>query len=129
MKKIVLLVFAFTTLNISLILLANTPASNAGEEYLAFAEQMPAPEGGLQAIYSKVEYPKTAVNAGLQGKVYVLAFINENGGVDEVKIIKGIGGGCDEAAIAAVQSTKFSPAKNKGVAVKVKYSLPITFKL
>ncbi len=100
-----------------------------GEAYLPFAEEMPSPVGGLPAIYKHVKYPEIAQKAGIQGKVYLLAFINENGGVDDVKVIKGIGGGCDEAAIKAVKNTKFSPGKNKGKAVKVKFSLAIKFKL
>ena len=103
--------------------------SNEGEEYLAFAEKMPEPEGGLPAIYKLIKYPEIAKKAGIEGKVYVLAFINENGGVDDVKVIKGIGGGCDEATVNAVKQTKFSPATAEGKNVKVKMSLQIQFKL
>ncbi|MCU7495300.1 MAG: energy transducer TonB [Ignavibacteria bacterium] len=100
-----------------------------GDQYLAFAEVMPEPVGGLATVYKKIVYPTIAKNAGLEGKVYVLVFIDEKGGVDDVKIVKGLGGGCDEAAIHAIKSTKFTPGKNKGVPVKVKLSLPIIFKL
>lgn len=100
-----------------------------GDQYLAFAEQMPEPVGGLKEIYSKIKYPEIAKKAGVQGKVFLMAMINENGTVDDVQIIKGIGGGCDEAAMAAVKSSKFSSAKNKGQSVKVKLSLSIEFKL
>jgi len=100
-----------------------------GEAYLPFAEEMPVPNGGLPAIYKNVKYPEIAQKAGIQGKVYLLAFINENGGVDDVKVIKGIGGGCDEAAVVAVKKTKFKAGKNKGKAVKVKFSMAIKFKL
>ena len=102
--------------------------SNGGE-YLPFAEKMPEPIGGLAGIYKKIKYPSIAKEAGLEGKVYLLAFIDENGTVNDVKVLKGIGGGCDEAAIKAVKSTKFRPASNKGKPVKVKFSLAITFKL
>ncbi len=105
----------------------STPAS--GDEYLAFAEKMPEPIGGLKAIYAKIKYPEIAQKAGIQGKVYVLAFIDENGNVNDVKVMKGIGGGCDEAASTAVKSSKFSPGTNKGKPVKVKLSLVINFKL
>ncbi len=100
-----------------------------GEEYLAFAEEMPQPIGGLQAIYKLIEYPELAKNAGLQGKVYVLAFIDASGNVEDVKVIKGIGGGCDEATVKAVKQCKFTPGKSKGNNVKVKMSLQIQFKL
>lgn len=100
-----------------------------GEDYLAFADVMPEPEGGLPAIYKLITYPDIAKRAGIQGKVYLMAFINESGGVDDVKVIKGIGGGCDEAAIEAVKQTKFSPGQSGGKNAKVKMSLQIQFKL
>ncbi len=100
-----------------------------GDQYLAFAEKMPEPVGGLKEIYSKIKYPEIAKKSGIEGKVFIMAMINENGTVDDVKIIKGIGGGCDEAAMKAVKDSKFSTAKNKGVNVKVKLSLSIEFKL
>ena len=104
--------------------------SYSQSDYLAFAEVMPTPVGGVQAIYKKItSYPKAAKDAGIQGKVYVLAFINEKGTVDKVKVVKGIGGGCDEAAIKAVRESKFTPGKSKGKVVKVKTSLAIVFKI
>ena len=100
-----------------------------GEEYLAFAEQMPEPVDGLASIYKKISYPSLAKQAGVQGKVYVLVFVNEKGGVDDVKVVKGIGAGCDEAACDAIKQVKFKPGVHKGKSVKVKLSLAIQFKL
>jgi len=108
---------------------ATSNAITDGGTYLATAEQMPAPIGGLAALVKKIKYPEIARHARIEGRVYVMALINENGGVDDVKILKGIGGGCDEEAIAAVKATKFTPGKVKGKKVKVKVALPITFKL
>lgn len=99
------------------------------DPYAAFAEVMPEPSGGMSAITKKIAYPETARKNGIEGKVYVLVMVNEKGGVDNVKVIRGIGAGCDEAAVKAVKETKFSPGKNKGINIKVKLSLPITFKL
>ena len=107
----------------------NQCVAQQGNEYLAFADKMPEPVGGLTSIYQTIQYPETAKKAGIQGKVYVLAFINENGGVDDVKLIKGIGAGCDEAAIEAVKKAKFTPGKMGGNSAKVKLSLQIQFKL
>ena len=99
------------------------------EQYLAFAEVMPEVKGGLPSLYKTIKYPEIAKKAGIKGKVYVLAFIDEKGIVKDVKIIKGIGGGCDEAAVVAIKNVQFIPGSNKGVPVKVKMSLPITFQL
>jgi len=99
------------------------------EAYAAFAEVMPEPVGGIEAIYKRIIYPEVAKKAGISGKVYVLVFVDEGGSVDDVKVIKGLGAGCDEAVIDAVKASKFKPASNKGAAAKVKLSLAFTFKL
>lgn len=111
------------------ILLSNETFAQQQDQYLPFAEVMPQPDGGIGSIYKHITYPEMARKAGIEGKVYALIYINENGGVDDVKILKSLGAGCDEAAIAGIKSVKFTPGKNKGVPVKVKLSLAITFKI
>jgi protein TonB len=97
--------------------------------YFVAVEEMPFPIGGVQAILSLVVYPEIARRAGIEGKVYVLAYVNEEGTVTKTEILKGIGGGCDEAAEYAVKHTKFSPGKQRGKPVKVKVMVPVVFKL
>ena len=99
------------------------------DPYLPFAQVMPAPVGGMESIYKHISYPDVAKKAGVTGKVYVLVYVNEKGSVDQVKVVRGIGAGCDEAAISGVKASKFSPGKNDGSAVKVKLSLAIVFKM
>ncbi len=98
-------------------------------QYFVAVEEMPEPIGGIQAIQSKIVYPEIAKRAGVEGKVYVLAFVDENGDVRDAKIIKGIGAGCDEAALDAVKKTKFKPGKQRGKPVRVQVSIPVVFKL
>jgi periplasmic protein TonB len=98
------------------------------EEYLIGAETMPTPVGGVEGIVKKINSMSFYRNTKVEGKVYLLAYINTNGEVDDVKIVKGIGGGCDEAAVEAVKKTKFAPGENGGKAVKVKMTLAIAFK-
>ena len=100
-----------------------------GDDYLVKVDEMPMPVGGIKAIQEKIVYPEKAKNEGVEGKVFVSAFINENGTVDHVKLLKGIGYGCDKAAINAVTKTKFTPGKLGGKPVKVQVSIPIVFKL
>ncbi|MGB5848326.1 MAG: energy transducer TonB [Ignavibacteriaceae bacterium] len=97
--------------------------------YFVAVEEMPGPIGGIKAIQEKIVYPEIAKRAGVEGKVYVLAFVNEQGEVTKAQIIKGIGAGCDEAALDAVLKTKFTPGKQRGKPVKVQVSIPIIFKL
>jgi protein TonB len=122
-NSILIILFSISILNASLI------AETGEEEYLAFAEVMPAPDGGMGSIIKNIKYPEIAKKTKLQGRVYVLAYIDEQGNCVDAKVVKGIGGGCDEAAVEAVKKAKFAPGKNKGAAVKVKLSLPIEFKL
>ncbi len=110
----------------------NVKSANVGpgeEEYAVAVEKPPTPVGGMEAIVKKIVYPDMAVRMRVEGKVYVLIYLNESGDVDDVKIIKGIGGGCDEEAARAIKKTKFTPGMNKGAAVKTKLALALTFKL
>ena len=97
--------------------------------YFIAVEEMPEPIGGIGEIQSKIIYPEIAKRAGLEGKVLVTAFVDESGNVIKAEVIKGIGLGCDEAAVNAVLQTKFKPGKQRGKSVKVKVTIPITFKL
>ncbi len=97
--------------------------------YFVAVEEMPEPIGGIAEIQKKIIYPEIAKRAGVEGKVYVLAFVDETGTVTDAKIIKGIGAGCDEAALDAVKKTKFKPGKQRGKPVKVQVSIPVVFKL
>ncbi len=97
--------------------------------YFVAVEEMPAPIGGIKSIQEKIVYPEIAKRAGVEGKVYILAFVNEQGEVTKAQVIKGIGAGCDEAALNAVLKTRFTPGKQRGKPVKVQVSIPIVFKL
>lgn len=102
---------------------------NNSQIYYTTADKMPEPIGGISAIYKNIVYPEIAKRAGIEGTVNLLAFINDEGSVIDVKIIKGIGAGCDEAAIDAIKKTKFSPGVQVGKAVNVQVLIPIKFKL
>ena len=97
--------------------------------YFVAVEEMPEPIGGIKGIQEKIVYPEIAKRAGVEGKVYVLAFVDESGTVTKAQVLKGIGAGCDEAALDAVQKTRFKPGKQRGKPVKVQVSIPIIFKL
>jgi protein TonB len=96
--------------------------------YFVAVEEMPEPIGGLKEIQEKISYPELARRIGLEGKVFIRAFIDETGNVTSAEIVKGIGGGCDEVALDAVLKTKFKPGKQRGRPVKVQITVPIVFK-
>ena len=80
------------------ILLVFTGFYPGDEDYLAFAAEMPAPIGGLPGLHKNIEYPEAARQLKTEGKVFLMAYINEQGSVDDVKILKGINQILDQAA-------------------------------
>jgi protein TonB len=104
-------------------------SANEEPQYFVAVEEMPEPIGGIKAIQSKIIYPEIAKRAGVEGKVYVKAYVDKNGDVTKAVILKGIGAGCDEAALKAVKETKFKPGKQRGKPVNVMVSIPVVFKL
>jgi TonB family protein len=116
----------------------NQPLNTQGNENLSkpltVAEQMPAFQGGNEElgnyISKAVKYPEIAKRAGIQGKVLVSFVVSKDGIVKDVKLEKGIGSGCDEMAVEAVKKMPtWIPGKDKGAAVDVKMTLPISFAL
>ncbi len=103
-------------------------------EVFTIVEHTATPKGGMPALYeyiaSNLSYPAEARSAGVQGKVFVEFIVNENGSLSDFKIVKGIGGGCDEEALRVIAS---SPAWNAGMQggkeVKQKMVIPLLFKL
>ncbi len=105
------------------------PKEEDEEIYFVAVEDLPEPVGGIAAIQAAVVYPEIAKRAGVEGTVYVEAFVDEGGSVTRTQVVKGIGAGCDEAAQSAVSKTKFKPGKQRGKPVKVRMSIPIRFRL
>lgn len=108
------------------------PAADDEEEepeIFMIVEDMPELVGGLASIQSKIKYPEIAKKAGVEGRVFVQFVVNTDGNVVDPVVVRGIGAGCDEEAVRAVSQAKFKPGRQRGKAVPVKMSLPITFKL
>ena len=122
---------ASTELNAAQDVAPPPPQSSSVEEdqYFVAVEEMPTIIGGVEAIGRVLVYPDIALRAQVQGRVYVLAYVNEEGVVTKAEVLKGIGAGCDEAAVAAVMKVKFVPGKQRGKPVKVKVSIPVLFRI
>lgn len=98
-------------------------------EIFVVVEQMPELIGGIASIQQQLRYPELAVRAGVEGRVFVQFIVDENGVPTNATVIRGIGAGCDEEAVRAVLQARFKPGRQRGRAVRVKYVLPIVFKL
>lgn len=99
------------------------------EDFFIAVEQMPELIGGLVGLQKKITYPDRARKAGIEGRVIVQFIVTENGTVEDPRVIRSIGGGCDEEAVRAVSQARFEPGRQRGKAVRVQYSLPVIFKL
>lgn len=99
------------------------------ENFFVAVEEMPELIGGIQALQQKIKYPEKAQKANIEGRVIIQFIVNKQGGVDNPRVIRGIGGGCDEEALRVVKQAKFKPGRQRGEPVRVQYSLPIIFKL
>jgi TonB family protein len=106
------------------------------EPVFTSVEEMPEFIGGetarMKFIKDSLKYPDNAKQKGIQGKVYVSYVVNNEGKVDEVKVIRGITGGSEleKEAVRVVKSFPIhKPGKQNGRAVSVQMVLPINFVL
>ena len=84
----------------------------------------------LDYVSKNVVYPSEAQEKGISGRVFVGFIVEKDGSVNEVKVLRGIGGGCDEESVRVIKSMpKWKPGKMKGKPVRVSYMMPIIFKL
>ena len=105
-----------------------------GELFGCIVETMPSFRGGQQKLFefigNNVVYPQEAIDAGVEGRVFVEFYIEKDGSVTDGKVLKGIGYGCDEEALRVIGlMPKWYPGKQRGKAVRVRYTMPINFKL
>ena len=104
------------------------------EEAFTKVEVMPQFLGGesklFQFIRTNLKYPKTARESGIQGMVYISFVVNKMGFIERVKIVRGIGAGCNEAALEMMDKMpQWTPGYQDGKAVNVQMILPVSFNL
>lgn len=107
------------------------------EEFIPFSivEDKPAFRGGdantfTKWVYDNIVYPELAIENGIQGRVTVQFTIDKDGSVKDVHVLRGADSTLDKEAVRVIsKSPKWSPGKQRGKAVKVKYTFPIIFKL
>jgi len=99
------------------------------KDFYMKVENPPKLIGGLPSIQKHITYPEEARKQGIEGRVMVSFIVNEQGRVENAKVVRGIGGGCDEEAVRVVKKAEFEPGYQDGEPVRVKFMLPIHFKL
>jgi len=116
--------------------IATEPVKPKEEENKVFdvVEQMPSYPGGMGALMqylsSHIKYPVIAEENGIQGRVICTFVVERDGSITDVKIAKSVDPSLDKEAMRVVSSMpKWIPGKQNGSAVRVKYTLPVTFRL
>lgn len=96
-----------------------------------WVEHMPEFNGNIGEYLSKaIKYPTIAIEHEIQGKVYCEFVVNKDGSIVDVKIVKGIDRSLDEEAMRVIKSMpSWKPGKVNGKPVRVRYTLPVNFKL
>ncbi|HKK09376.1 MAG TPA: energy transducer TonB, partial [Bacteroidales bacterium] len=99
------------------------------EKIFIVVEDQPQFPGGEKArmkyLANNIDYPQLARESGIQGTVYVTFVVEKDGSVTDVRVLRGIGGGCDQEAIEVVKNMpKWKPGKQRGKPVRVQFNMP-----
>ena len=104
------------------------------EKVFEVVEQMPSFPGGdaalMQYLRDNIKYPVVAQENGVQGRVVVSFVVEKDGSITDVKVVRSVDPSLDKEAQRVVKSMpKWIPGKQNGSAVRVKYNVPVSFKL
>lgn len=104
------------------------------EQIFTIVEEMPEFPGGeiemRKYLGKAIKYPQMAQDAGISGTVFLTFEVDKDGKIKDVKVLRGIGGGCDEEAVRVVKAMPpWKPGKQRGKPVRVQFTLPVKFTL
>lgn len=104
------------------------------KDFVVIAEKSAAFKGGMGKFYKwigrRMKYPSQAKRMGVEGKVFVEFIVERNGKLTDIKVVRGIGAGCDEEAIRVLEACpNWNPGEQRGRPVRQKMVIPISFRL
>lgn len=104
------------------------------QEVFVIVEQMPEFPGGmvecLKYLGKNIKYPTIAQENGIQGRVVVQFVVNRDGSIVDPRVVRSVDPYLDKEALRVIKSMpKWKPGKQRGKTVRVKYTVPVTFKL
>lgn len=103
------------------------------EDTFRIVQNMPVPEGGLEGFYKllkkQMKYPLKAQRNHTEGRVFIEFTVGKDGRLTNMKVIKGVGDGCDEEALRVLAMSKWTPGKQRGIPVNVRMVQAINFQL
>lgn len=125
MKKMFLIMFFMAFVSVS-------AYSQSDDEVYIMVEKRAEFPGGqsemLKYIQDNRQYPDEAKENDVHGKVLVSFIVERDGTLSDVKVMRGIGSGCDEEAVRVITSMpKWKPGEQGGKAVRTSLTLPVTF--
>lgn len=115
------------------IVFEEAPEEENVDEIFTIVEESASFPGGLSAwakyLSNEMKYPRQAQRMGIEGRVFVQFIVERDGSLTDVKVVKGIGAGCDEEAMRVIKNgPKWKPGKQRGKPVRQKYIQNIQFK-
>ena len=113
---------------------AQTENASSRDEIFQVVEEMPEYPGGMSELMkyfsTNMRYPKEAQSKGIQGRVIVQFVVEKDGSITDAKVMKPVDPQLDAEALRAVNAMpKWTPGKQRGKAVRVRYTLPVMFHL
>ena len=113
---------------------APEPPKHEENKILTVVEQMPMYPGGdaalMQYLSSNIHYPAVAAENGVQGRVVVGFVVERDGSITDVNVMRSVDPSLDREAVRVVKNMpRWTPGKQNGSAVRVKYQVPVTFRL
>jgi periplasmic protein TonB len=134
MKRTLLTLISFLLFILTAKAQMTDSARNSNAGIFVSVQQPPQFPGGINQFYrfvsKTIRYPVVAYHNNTQGTVVVSMVVEKDGSLSQLKVVKGIGGGCDEEALRVVwRSSPWKPGIQNGVPVRVAYSVPISFTL
>ena len=131
MKKLIILslmgLFGLTTVSAQ-----KTVVAQKNQKVFDVVEQMPEYPGGIQALFEylsqNVKYPSDAENQKVEGRVIATFIVETDGTINNVEVVKPVFPSLDAEAIRVLSGMpKWTPGKQSGKEVRVKYTVPINF--
>ena len=122
-------VFCLTTVSAQ-----KTVVSQKNDKVFDVVEQMPEYPGGMQALFEfisqNIKYPADAQKQKVEGRVLAKFVIETDGSISDIEVVKNAFPSLDAEAVRVIQAMpKWTPGKQKGQVVRVKFMLPINFSL
>ena len=133
MKKFIIMAL-MAVFGLTIVSAQKTVVAKKNQKVFDIVEQMPEYPGGQAALFEfiskNVKYPEDAVKKKVEGKVFVTFVVDTDGKITDVSLLRKVFPSLDAEAIRVISAMpNWIPGRQKGQAVRVKYTVPIMFRL